>query len=258
MKKIWVTALASYKEEVHKLMSLLKPYGLDVKGAFYEDDLERLSWIKERDGIIDRGTALWLILASGSDLIAPSIRYGLSLLSLTVLAKRGLHFPRMIATVEREPCDSASLPTALKGAECISLTNPALASKTVARAHAPAGEIAVDYRLDTHGSHQIGQWFEVGPEKGSWDGCMFGVEGAQIVFHAAGPKGGLPDRATLNYPSKGLEVKLGDRTYVTWAARNELTSELSYFVKVEGYPASIIFGPYAGEDEAEIYKLQLI
>jgi hypothetical protein len=257
MKTIWVSVLGAYKEEVQKLMSLLKPYGMEIKGSFWEDDLEKLSWIKDRDGLIDRNTALWLVLGSAKELLTPSIRYGLSMLSLSVLAQRGHHFPRIIATLEKDPVEGASLPTPLKGTECTALSDSALGAKIVARVHTPAKEPVLDYRLDAYGSLHIGQWFEVGPGKGSWDGCMFGVEGGEITFQAVGPRGRLPDQATLQFPVRGMELRLGEQSYVAWAVQNELTPDQSYFAKVTGFPQSILFGPHSDADEAEVYVIRL-
>ena len=39
--------------------------------------------------------------------------------------------------------------------------------------------------------------------------------------------------------------------------QNELDAETSYFVKVEGYPESIIFGAYSVEDAAEVFVVRL-
>ena len=86
---------------------------------------------------------------------------------------------------------------------------------------------------------------------------MLGVSGADITFHGVGPKGSLPSRSVLNYPMKGLKVNLGDKEYVAWAVQNELDGGSSYFVKVDGCPESLLFGPYASEKEAEVHVVTL-
>jgi len=257
MKTIWISSLVSSKEEIQNLMSLFKPYGIEVNGHYWEDDLEKMAWIKGRDELLDPKVSLWLILTSPKELAVPTLRYGLSLLSLTVQAQRGPAFPTLILLTASLDSDAMSFPTPLKGVDWLTLSDPALAAKIVAKVHAPAHEVPAEYRLDVYGNPQIGQWFEVGPSENPWLGAMFGVEGAKISFHAVGPKGRLPSRSTLNYPVKDMEVTLGDKKYVVWAVQNELEPKDSYFLKVEGFPDSVIFGPHSSEEEAEVYVVQL-
>jgi len=257
MKTMWLTSMASSEDLVKKLISQMKTYGLEVKGHFWEDDLDKMAWSRARDALIDPKIALWAILASPEDLGAPAIRYGVSLLTITVQAKRGLSFPIVILQTEGEALSPETLATPLKGVDVLSASAPNLGAKLVAKAHAPAKEVSSEYRLDTYGNAQIGQWFEVGPENTPWPGAMFGVAGAEIGFHAVGPKGSLPDKAVLNYPVQGLKLHLGEKEYTAWAVQNELDPEVSYFVKVEGFPESIVFGSYSTEEQADVYVVGL-
>ena len=118
-------------------------------------------------------------------------------------------------------------------------------------------EIALAYRLDVYGNPQTGQWLEVGPTDASWNGALLGVAGAEIAFHAVGPNGSLPSKSVLNYPMEGLKLNLGDKEYVAWAVQNELDDETSYFTKIDGFPESVLFGPYSSEDETEVHVVQL-
>jgi len=56
---------------------------------------------------------------------------------------------------------------------------------------------------------------------------------------------------------KGLKLSLGEKEYSAWAAQNELTPETSYFVKIQGAPESLLFGPYSTQEEAELYVLKI-
>jgi hypothetical protein len=257
MKTAWLTSLVSSEEMVKKLISQLKPYGLDVKGHFWENDLEKMAWAKPRGELVHKDVMLWLILASSKNLMDPSIRYGLSLLALMVQAQRGLAFPMVILLTEGEIPPSESLPTPLKGADSFPLSDPGMAAKLVVKIHSAVKEILSDYRLDVYGNPHIGQWFEIGPQKATWPGVMFGVAGAEITFHAVGPKGSLPDQSVIHYPLKGLKLSLGEKEYSAWAAQNELTPETSYFVKIQGTPESLLFGPYSTQEEAELYVLKI-
>lgn len=253
-----MTSLGRSEELVKKLMAQLKTYGFEVNGHFWEDDLEKVAWMKVRQELIDSKVVLWAILASDKELQAPAIRYGLSLLNITVQAQRGLDFPVVILQTEGQPISSDSLTTPLKGVDILSASSSTLGAKLVAKAHsAPKGETASDYRLDLYGNAQIGQWFEVGPRDASWPGGMFAVSDAEIAFHGVGPKGSLPSQSVLNYPMEGLKLNLGEKEYTAWAVQNEMNHETSYFVKVKGFPDSILFGPYSSEEDAEVYVVGL-
>ncbi len=257
MKKIWLTSLGSSEDLVKKLIPQMKTYGLEVHGHFWKDDLEKAAWMGARDELLDSKTALWGILTSDEELSNQTIRYGLSLLAITVHAQRGLNFPIQILQTKGEDVSSEKLTTPLMGVDVLSVSDPGLGAKLVAKVHSSAGEISSEYRLDTYGSAQIGQWFEIGPENASWPGSMFGVAGADITFHAVGPKGKLPSQSVLNYPIKGLKLNLGEKEYEAWAVQNELDTQISYFVKVEGFPESIVFGPYSTEEAADVYVVKL-
>ncbi len=257
MKKLWLTSLGRSEDLVKKLISQMKTYGYEVDGHFWKDDLEQLAFMGARDELLDSKIELWGILTSAEDLSNPTIRYGLSLLAVAVQAQRGLDFPILLLQTGEEPVSPEKLTTPLKGVDILTISDPGLGAKLVAKIHKPAGEISSDYHLDIYGTAQIGQWFEIGPETASWPGAMFGVTGAEIIFHAVGSKGKLPDQSVLNYPMKGLKLKLGEKEYDAWAVQNGLDAQTSYFIKVEGFPESIVFGPYSTEEAADVYVVKL-
>ncbi len=258
MKTIWMTSLVSSEDTVKNLFSQLKTYGLEIKGHFWEDNPEKMAWMGARDEMIKPEVSLWLILTSNEKLFSSSIRYGLSLLAITVQAKKGISFPIVMMLTDGEIPSSEALPTPLKGSEFLSQTDPGMAAKLVARIHTPVKEIASEYRLDVYGNPQIGQWFEIGPQNTNWPGAMFGVAGGEITFHGVGYKGSLPSQSVLNYPLKGIKLTLGEKEYIAWAVQNELDALTSYFVRVKGNPESIIFGPYSTQEEADVYVVKII
>jgi hypothetical protein len=258
MKKVWVTSMGSSEDPVKKLMAQLKTYGLEASGHFWEDDLEKIAWMKARGELVDEKVALWAILGSDEDLKNSQFRYGLSLLTITLQAQRGLDFPIVILQTEGEPVLPDSLPTPLKGVDVLSASGTAFGAKLVAQVHRPPKtETSAEYRLDLYGNEQIGQWFEVGPKGGSWPGGIFAVSDAEIAFHGVGPKGSLPDKSVLNYPMEGMKLNLGEKEYTAWAVQNELDADTSYFVKVKGFPDSILFGAYSNEEDAEAFVVRL-
>jgi hypothetical protein len=239
-------------------MAQLKTYGLEANGHFWEDDLEKVAWMKPRGELLNSHVVLWAIVGSDKDFQNPAFRYGLSLLAITVQAERGLDFPIAVLQTEGEAISPESLTTALKGVDILSASSATLGAKLVAKVHGVSkAEMSSEYRLDLYGNEHIGQWFEVGPKDGSWSGGMFAVADAEIVFHGVGPKGNLPDKSVLNYPVEGLKLNLGDKEYTAWAVQNELDADTSYFVKVKGFPDSILFGPYSHEEDAEVFVVAL-
>jgi len=256
-KSIWLSSLVRAEEEIKKLITQMKTYGIEVNGHFWEDNLANMAWMSPREELIKPEVALWLILADEQSLTTPTIRYGLSLLAITVQANRGLSFPIIVLLTEGTPPAAADLPTSLKSVEFLSLADTALPAKLVAKVHAPSPPISSEYRLDVYGNAQIGQWFEIGPTQATWSGAMFGISVGEITFHAVGQKGFLPERAVLNYPLKGIKLNLGEKEFVAWAVQNEINSQSSYFVKVKGFPDAILFGPYAQGEETEVYVVRI-
>jgi hypothetical protein len=235
----------------------MKQYGLEVKGHFWTGDLQKFAWMGPREELTNSNTHLWAILASDEELLAPDNHYGLSALTTTVQAQRGLHFPIVILQTRGELLSSDQLSTPLRGANVISFSDAGLGPKLVAKIHTPAKPISTEYYIDIIANEQIGQWFELRPTQTNWPGVMFGVAEADIAFHAVGPKGRLPEKTVLNYPMKGLKLNMGEKEYLAWATQNELDPETSYFIKVDGNPASIIFGPYSEAETTDVFAVKL-
>jgi hypothetical protein len=252
MKKVWLSSLVKSEDAVKKSIVQLKNYGLEANGHFWEDDLDKMAWIKPREELLSADTALWGILGSAADFQTPSLRYGLSLLATTVQAQKGLSFPILLLLSDGN-IESEGLPTALKGAGIMPAADPGLGAKVVAKVHSPLKTVQPGYRLDVYGNAQIGQWFEIGPLDGTWQGAMFGISEGNILFQAVGPKGSLPSQSTLNYPMQGLKMNLGGKEFTAWAVKNQIEAGSSYFVKVEGHPERILFGPFSDEEQTDVF-----
>lgn len=258
MKTIWMTLLSKSEDKAQKFMGQVKGYGLDVQGHFWTDDLEKMGWMGARDGLLDKDVALWLIIATKEDMESESKLYGLSLLTITLQAQRGHGFPIVILYDGADLPTAEKLPTPLKEAQMLPESSATLAPKLVALANKPVKASSLDYGLDIYGIPNLGQWFEVGPGNGDWKGVIFGVTQGEILAHGVGERGQLPtDKMILNYPQKGLKLKLGEKEYTAWAVQNEMSEKSSYFLKVEGHPDSILFGPYSSDDEAEVFIVKL-
>jgi hypothetical protein len=258
MKNVWLSALVSSEAAVQKVMAQLKTYGLQVGGHFWEDDLEKMAWMKPRGELVDKKVVLWAILGADQDFRNPAFRYGLSMLAIAVQAQRGIGFPIVILQTEGETIDPETLTTPLKAVDVFSVGGATVGAKLVAKVHSTSKETThPDYRLDLYGNEHLGQWFEVGPADGTWSGGMFAVSDADIVFHGVGPKGNLPEKSVLNYPMEGLKLHWNGQEFAAWAVQNELDADTSYYVKVKGSPGAILFGSYSHEEEAEVFAVCL-
>ena len=250
MKTLWLTSLGRSEKNVANVMSLMKPYGIGVQGHFWVDDLPKIAWMAPREEMIKPDVAAWGILATAESLASPSVRRGLSLLAITVQAKKGLSFPIVLLAEEGGAAPAPPFPTPLSGAELLSASDPGLPAKIVALIHSPRTDPGSEYRIDVYGTPQIGLWFEVGPREGRWDGAMFGAAGSEILFHGTGPMEMLPAQCVMEYPVKGMKLSLGERDYTAWGVRNAFDARTSYFAKVKECPESVLFGPFPSEGEA--------
>jgi len=257
MKKIWITALDNDQQAVQKLMTTLKAYGLDVNGHFWVDDLARMAWSEAAGELLAKETALWIIMGKAESFQDIAVRKGLSLLAMSIQSSRGHGFPIFVLPFPGE-MTADLLPIPLRGAEIFSLASASVGPKVVAAANLPLKAVETPYRLNIHALPGIGLWFEIGPAKGiEWGGALFGVCGAEIDAHGVGPAKGIPERAVLEYPIKGMKVRFGEDEYTAWALQNRLDEGSSYYVRVKGTPEKILFGPYAESNEAEVSVLSL-
>ena len=141
MKTLWLTSLGRSEENVKKVISLMKPYGVPVQGHFWVDDLPKIAWMAPREEMIKPDVAAWVILATAETLASPSVRRGLSLLAITVQAKKGLSFPIVLLAEEGGTPPVPPFPTPLSGAELLSASDPGLPAKIV-----PSGAATFAFR----------------------------------------------------------------------------------------------------------------
>lgn len=259
MKQVWITALEENKEQVQKLMSLLKTYGLDSNGSYWIDDLKKHAWLSHKERICDSQTDLWIILGSEKSIQPESVRYGLSLLVLSVQAAKGNGFPIVFISGDNENIPPETLPASLENCTILAGSNPALGPKIVAKANMPAAGQQRDYRINVHAHERFGLWFEAGPSAGGvWNGAILGTDSGEIDFHGVGTAGALPEKAVLEYPVKRLKLQSYEREFTAWAVQNEIGEDMSYYVRVHDIARHVLFGPYSSEDELPVTILQLV
>ncbi|MFZ5427984.1 MAG: hypothetical protein ACOZEN_13495 [Thermodesulfobacteriota bacterium] len=255
-KSIWVTILEKDEAKGRALFEAIHRYGLGVNGHFWVDDLEKMEWAGAFSEISKPDTAVWLVQGTVDSFKDEAKRYGLSMLAVMVQAMKGNGFP-IVLIPEGGALDPAGLPTPLKGAT-VAAGDASLMAKLVAKANTPVPRTPMEYHLDIHPLPGLGQWFEVGPAEGhSWAGVIFGADGAEVDAHGVGPRGTVPQKATLEYPMKGVKFTMGDASFDAWAVKNQLDGKSSYYVRVKNYPKSVAFGSLPEGDEAEMYVVGL-
>lgn len=258
MKTVWITALSQNQPRVAAVTAQLKRYGLQCQGHFWVDAADKVGWRVALTALQDARADLWLILADDAEMAKPGVRYGLSLMAAALRQARGAAFPIVLLWNAAAPA-SPALPPLLQGALNLEEAASSWQAKIVARANLAGKAAAAEYRLDVLGDERLGQWFEIGPRSGSWNGVVFGVAGAEaeIDFQATGPHGNLPEKTVLEYAQQGLQLQAGEYQFNAWAVRNQIDADSSYFARVKGCPQAILFMPYAEGSEAEATVIRL-
>lgn len=257
MKSIWLSAMKKDETAVQKIMAQFKTYGLEAQGHFWENDNAKLAWLGARESLLSLRNGMWVILGGREELENGDLRYGLSMTALSLQSRQGAGYPIVILQSAGERISSEELPTPLSNAVVLDANDPGTPAKLVAKVHAKAMDLPAAYYVDMVGNEQLGQWLEVRPAGTSWPGVIFGVDEGEIVFQALGPAGQLPKKTTLNYAMQGLKLEMGGTEFVAWAARNEVSGDNAYFVKINGTPKTLVFGPYVEDAEAELYIVRL-
>jgi len=253
-KKVWITALSKDEKSVQAVMAACKRYALEPRGHFWSDEVDKMSWTEAVPALKNSDAALWAIIGNREDFNRDKTRFGLSLLTIAAAARRRTQIPILIICTDGR-MTVESLPLMLRGADIVQLADAILGAKLVSGANQVPKPPQIDYRLNVHGLPGIGLWFELGPGSLNWQGIMAGVSGAVIDAHGVGPAYGIPERAVLEYPIKGMKIQLGDAQFDTWAVKNNLDSSQSYYIRCQGMPRRLLFGQFSDQDEAEAHVL---
>jgi hypothetical protein len=267
MKTVWITALTKDKDRVGMAATTLKRYGMQSQGHFWLDEPDKATARVVLDAMLAAKADAWIVLADATSLAGHGVRYGLSLLAASLAAERGAAMPTVCLWPAGTPEDvmsTAHLPALLHTAAGFIENGPTWAVKLVAALAKPAAPQRPaslgDYRLTLWGDENIGQWLEIGPTSKPLAGFAFGMPSAAtadgeaapaIVFQAVGPRGGLPQKTVLEYAQQGFKMQIGDREYTSWAVRNTITPDQSYFVRITGCPESLVCMPYPDADDVE-------
>jgi hypothetical protein len=249
-KKLWISALTKDEPRIAKFNAGLRQYGFDAGGHVWLDEPDKLAWRVAYDELQKRKTDCWVILADAASLAKPTIRYALSLMAYAM--RRDLNDRLPIIVLGSETLRDL-LPEALQGVKIIDDNVAGWQAKIVAGTLKTPAEHPLPYRVDVYGNDKIGQWLEIGPREGVWQGIIFGVAGndASITFQAVGPAGKLPEKTTLEYAREGMKLEAAGKDYIAGSVRNVIDPNASYFVRIKGLPQSLLILPDEGSADQE-------
>jgi len=254
MTNIWLTSSQSLQNYLPTISDTLNKYAINHNGHFWEDDLENMSWKYVYDEIINKDYSLWLIFLPSEELQRFSIRYAISLLTIAVQQKKGAHFPIILLKLEKDSLVTEMLPDPLKTLDILPLSLQTIGPELISQKHKSIQKTEREYYINVHVNPAYGQWFEVGPINKTWkSGSIFGVTGAEITFQGVGDRGILPKQCTIESPVEGIKVTSETNEYIAWIVQNEINKDTSHFIKVKGYPSSIILGEHIEELSGFLY-----
>ena len=264
-KKVWLTWMPGGEgaaEAAAAAGAALQKVGLAVGAAVWNPDVDKHAWTELGGTLAEPGGAdVWIVAGARSDLELPANRYALSLVSAMVRELRGHTLPLVLVGLDHAPAADA-LPTFLDPIKCIDASSASSwAAKALVAIHGAKPEKVVDpFRFTCLAHEYFGQWFELGPRQGDWDGVLFGIAGddAHLQEHAVGEAGDLPERTRLEYAMHGIKAEVGGTEYTACAVKNRIDGGHSYWVQVKGRPTKLIFGAHPDAEEQEAWVVDLV
>ncbi|MDO5538433.1 MAG: hypothetical protein Q4F72_13020 [Desulfovibrionaceae bacterium] len=254
LPSVLLTLLERDEALARQLGNEISRLGADCQGHFWNDrpDAQVLSQLFKELCKPDLGA--WVV-AGGA---ASFTKETLSAMSLAMLAARHsraqLGLSDLPLLISPSGSEAPSLPTPLEGAQIVVR---GLGAKTVAALHTARALPELPYRLNVMALHGLGLWVEVGPSGEPWEGALLGTRGCSPDTHGVGQAGIIPQRCTLRYPVSGMKLNAESGEFTAWGTGNKLTVAESYFARLDGLPEALIFGPFPGEDDPELYVLDL-
>ena len=238
---------------VQTLGSDLSRMGLAVAGHLWSDDMQNHAWSEAARELMHSDTCLWVIAGSRQKFAEKAVRQGLALAALAAQSEHGHNFAILLSPSAGE-LDVASLPTPLRGAECV-LKN--IAGKAAVLASKRTGHARAEYRLIPRALPGLGLWFELGPVDTPWKGAFLAASGNSPDVQGVGPAGTIPSNCTLHYPVQGLKLALGEQEFTGNGVHNEIVPGNAYYARLIATPDTIMFGPFPDTDDAELYTVSL-
>ncbi len=259
-RKVWVTWMPDEASGLppNDTLATLARYGIEPTGAPWVDNLEKMAWTELAGQLLDPASADgWLVAGRRADLESVNNRYAVSLLAAMLREGREQPLATWFLGLDFVPF-SQDVPMLLQGFQFADGTNKSWPAKLVAALAGRKSMPVLDFRFNVIAHPLLGQWFEIGPREGEWRGAIFGANGdAKITHQAVGPAGQLPEKTVLEYPTEGIQAKVGESDYIAWSVQNRITPAESYYAKVEGHPARLLVGENPAADDAEVSVVNL-
>ncbi len=228
--------------------------GADVQAHFWNDrpDAQVLSQVMQE--VCSPGLGAWVVAGSRASFTPQAM----AALSLCVIAARHarlqLDRPDLPVVFSPSGVEKLDLPTPLAGAQVVLR---GLGAKVIAAAHTSRRSAPAPYRLNVLALHGLGLWLEAGPAGDPWEGALMGTRGCSPDHHGVGQAGVIPQRCTLRHPVRGMKLQASSGEFTAWGTGNTLTAAESYFVRLDGLPEALLFGPFPGDDAPDLYVLDL-
>lgn len=203
--------------------------------SWKELDGQPNGWIQISQPLDDPGVVAWVIAGTAED-FNESVRAKIAMLTLGLERK----IPPATAFVLTDDQEIEDVPYSMNHIQIYRQSQKYAAKLLVAKVR-PQPFSALHFHVKAHLDPLVGAWLEVGPPADEkWDGFMAAVTHAKVVGFGVGPRGKIPSKSTLLYPMLGIEGSLGDLPFNACAARNELTSEISCFMRLDGAPGNVL------------------
>lgn len=267
-KNIVLTSLENNETLIRSIGQQIADNALNVIATTWQDSSDCIGLtIKE---LLSSNAALWIILGDNKTFENPQTRAAISLIYLAVLQQRDYKILPILFSPNQDE-QSFTPPNIFRSAEIQNATN-ICKNKVAAKAFILASkshneqflqQSENNYRFNVICPTGLGLWLEIGSTKHSWKGILLGTCGndSEPVAHGVGVKSVIPQKSTLNYPVKGMQLEMSSqKKFIAWGCQNELTPDVSYFVKLSNIPTDVIFSefPKQNEESPEMFVINLL
>lgn len=267
-KTIVITSLENNENLIRSIGQEIADKGLNVIATAWQDSSDNIGLtIKE---LLESDASLWIIFGDNKTFENPQTRAAISLIYLAVLQQRENKILPILFSPNQDE-QSFTPPNIFNFSEIKTATS-IVKNKVATKAYILVSKnhnekflqhAENNYRLNVICPTGLGLWLELGTTQHNWQGVLLGTCGndAEPVAHGVGVKNIIPQRATLNYPIKGMQLELSEqKKFIAWGCQNLLTPDISYFVKLNNIPTDIIFSefPKDGEESPEMFVINLI
>lgn len=204
------------------------------------------AWIQILEPLDDPGVVAWVIVGKAAD-FTESVRAKVAMLTLALRRKN----PPATAFVLTDGEGFEDVPYAMNH---IHIYRPGqkYAAKLLVTTIKPQSFSPLHFHVKAHVVPLVGAWLEVGPpDDETWYGFTAAVTHAKIVGFGIGPRGAIPKKSKLQFPILGIEGTLGDLPFSGCAAKDELSSEVSCYMRLDGVPGNVLCLDYPDDDQSE-------